>query len=63
MYTKLNFFVRIENGICNNDDDGWRFAKRLKFGVQIIREVGYISNVLTYIKVQLYKRTSKELTS
>ena len=46
-----------------NDDNRWRAAKRLKFGVQIIREVGYISNVLTYIKVQLYKRTSKELTS
>ena len=45
MYTKLNFFVRIENGIyyfCNNDDDRWRIAKRLKFGVKIIRELGYI---------------------
>ena len=47
----------------NNDDNRWRIAKRLKFGVKIIREVGYISNVLTYIKVQLYKRTSKKLTS
>ena len=43
------FVLKIVSVISyNNDDNRWRIAKRLKFGVKIIREVGYIyiSNVL-----------------
>ena len=37
------FVLKIVSVISyNNDDNRWRIANRLKFGVQIFREVGYI---------------------
>ena len=42
MYTKVNYFIRIENCICNNDDYRWKIPKTLKFGMntnKVIRKV------------------------